>query len=467
MFGEENSQREIVVGVTYKVKGSTTLFTKKTSYEVLINSSPLLLTTESFKETTSGQEFDIKVNLKSNSQEVLKNVIVKGSYPFGFTFISSDIKPLGDNATWRIGDIPPGGERTINIRGKVQGEDTEVRVFRFAAGAQSLTEPGVIGTQYMTTEQSLTIEKPFISLDISIDGDSGVGDHIGEFNQHERVTINWFNNLPTTVSNVTITAKLSGTAYDKTAIQPDQGYFNSAIDSIVWDQRTVPELASVGAGESGTVSFSLIPRDKSTATSPVVNPTVTVTASVSGRRTQESNVPEQLSSAVSRTTRVSSNVSLTGRIVRTTGPFVNSGPIPPRVEQPTTYTVVWTVDNTSSAVGSARVSATLPPYVKWIGAVSPSTENVRYDADTGLVTWDIGTINAYTLTSSRRKEVYFQISLLPSINQVDQSPTLVSQATLTAVDNFTGAQLQSQQDEVTTRFSTDPAYREGEATVVR
>jgi hypothetical protein len=128
MFGEENLQKQINAAVTYKVKGSTTLFTKKTSYEVLINSSPILLTANAFKEITSGQEFDIKVSLKSNSADVLKNVILKGSYPFGFTFISSTIKPLSDNMTWKIGDIPPGAERVVTIKGKIQGEDSETEI---------------------------------------------------------------------------------------------------------------------------------------------------------------------------------------------------------------------------------------------------------------------------------------------------------------------------------------------------
>lgn len=467
MFGEENLQKQINAAVTYKVKGSTTLFTKKTSYEVLINSSPILLTANAFKEITSGQEFDIKVSLKSNSADVLKNVILKGSYPFGFTFVSSTIKPLSDNMTWKIGDIPPGAERVVTIKGKVQGEDSETRVFRFAAGAQSATDPKMIGTQYMSVDQAMTIQKPFISLAIGIESDNSPNDFIGQFGQNERVTISWFNNLPTSVSNMVITAKMDGSAYDKTAVQPDQGYYDSANNQIIWNQKTTPEFASVGAGQSGTVSFGLVPKDKSTVTNPVVNPTVVVTAGVAGNRTQESNVPQNLSAAVSRTTRVSSNVSLTGRIVRTTGPFVNTGQVPPKVEQPTTYTIVWTVDNTTSAVGNAKVTATLPPYVKWLKSVSPSAEAVTYDEDSGVVTWDIGNISTYTLNSSRRREVNFQISFQPSINQVDQSPTLVNQAILTAVDNFTSAQLQSQQDYLTTRFSTDPAYKEGQATVVK
>lgn len=467
MFGQENLQRQIGMKVTYKVKGSTALFTKTSSYDVLINSSPVLLTVSSFDEITSGQELAIKLSLKSNSQDILKNVLLKASYPFGWVFTSSDIKPLADNSTWKIGDIPPGGERTITIRGTVQGEDSESRVFRFVAGAQSAVDAKVIGTQYMTAEHALTIQKPFISLGIAVNNDDTAADYIGQFGQSQRMSVNWFNNLSTSVSNMVITAKLSGSAYDKGAVQPDQGYFNSATNEIVWNRQTNPDFGSIGAGENGQVTFTVAPRDLSSTGKPVVNPTVVVSASVAGSRTQGSSVPEKLSSVVERTTRIPSNVALSGRVVRSVGPFQNTGPIPPKVEQATTYTILWTVDNTSSAVTNAQVTATLPAYVKWLGAVSPSSESITYDENSGLVTWNIGNVSTYTTDSSSRREVYFQVSFQPGVNLANQSPILLNQATLSAIDSFTGTQLQNKQDYLTTRFSTDPEYKEGQATVAK
>ena len=52
IFGEENTQKSIVVTVSYKVKGTNSLFTKNKSYDVLINSSPIGLTVDSFTSKT-------------------------------------------------------------------------------------------------------------------------------------------------------------------------------------------------------------------------------------------------------------------------------------------------------------------------------------------------------------------------------------------------------------------------------
>ncbi|MDD5165140.1 MAG: hypothetical protein PHG25_01200 [Candidatus Pacebacteria bacterium] len=468
IFGEENTQKSITATLTYKVKGSTALFTKVASYEVLINSSPITLTASSFSSIASGQEFDMTVKLKSNSQDVLKSVVLKGQYPFGYSFISANIPPLSDNATWKIGDIPPGAERSVVIHGKLQGENSDTRVFHFAVGARSAANGAVIGTQYGLVSQNITIEKSFVSLQLGIDNDTSSTDFVGHFGSPARVTITWFNNLSVAVSNAVIAVNLSGTAYDKTKIQPDLGYFDSARNQIIWNQQTNPELASIPAGESGSISFSITPTNTSNSSgNQVVNPNVSLSASVSADRTQESGASGSITSAASRTIKVASSIALSGRVVRSTGAFTNTGPIPPKAEQKTTYTVLWSIGNTTSSVSGAQVTATLPPYVTWLGNVSPSTEGVTYDQNTGSITWNVGQISAYSANSSKRREVAFQIAFTPSITQVSTAPTLVNPSTLTATDDYTQSSLTSEQGYLTSSFSTDPAYKGGDETVVQ
>jgi len=467
IFGEENTEKQIMANVTYQVKGSSSSFTKEKEYTLLVNSSPVLLTVSSFKEITSGQEFDIKVEIKSNSEEVLKNVLVGTTYPFGFTFLSADVKPLPDNATWRIGDIPPQGKKVINIHGKLQGEDTDTRVFRFAVGAQSSRNPNALGTEYMSASQEISIQKPFVTVGLAIDNDNNSGDAFGEFNKPVQVKVSWFNNLPSTVTDAEIAVKLSGTSYDKTLVQANGGYFRSATDEIIWNQQTTKQLASIGAGESGEVTFTVIPRDLGSKSKPITNPVVNLSASIAGKRTQETGVSSALKAITSRTVRISTGVTLSGRVVRTVGPIANTGPIPPKAENQTTYTVVWSVDNTVNTVKNAKVTATIPPYVKWTGKISPETEDITIDKDSGLITWNVGNVGTYTAGSSLRKEVYFQLSIEPSVNQIGTAPNLINEANLTAIDSFTNIGVKAAQSYLTTRFSTDSSYREGNESVVK
>ncbi len=460
IYGEENSKKEILITILYRIKGSNAVFKKQKSYEILISSSPLSLAVSSFKEITSGQEMEFKVTLTSNSEEIIRNLLLRASYPFGFTVSSSDVKSDGNIAVWKIGDIPPKGKKTITFKGKLEGQDDETRTFHFTAGAQSVKNTDVIGTEYITVAQDVSIRKPFITTAISFDDDTGNKDNIGRFNTPIRATISWFNNLPTTINDGEIHVKIVGTAFDKVSVQPGEGLYRSIDNEIVWNRLTNSDLGSIGAGESGKVIFSFTPRNFTTPLKTITNPKISFDVSIQGKRTSESNVPETITSSVKRSVIISSNLALSSSILRS-GVLENIGPIPPRADKTTTYTVSWIVDNTSSTITGAEVRALLPAYVKWTGKISPSGEDISYDANKGEVVWRVGNVDSYTTNSGRRRQVSFQIALTPSLSQVGQAPLLVQDTTLVGHDDFTGEVLTSTRPALSTRFSTDATFRDG------
>lgn len=467
IFGEENLQKTVKASVTYNIVGSSSVFTKEKTYDVLINSSPLVLSLSAPKETTSGQPFDLTVNVKSNSTNTLKNILLKGVYPFGYNFVSSSLKPASsDNTAWAIGDIAPGATKTLVIRGALSGEDSDLRAFHFSVGAKSPKNPLVIGTTFMESTYDLTIKKPSVSLAISVNNDTSSSDYTGQFGKAMNVNVKWANNLPETLSNVVITVKFSGTAYDKSNVNAVGGYFRSATNEMIWNQQTSPELASVAAGASGMLTFSIVPSQSQFGSKQVVNPTISMSGNVVGDRPGAPNFALN-TGTVARNIRITSDVSLSGRVVRTTSAIMNSGPIPPVAEQKTTYTVVWSVDNTSNTVGNAIVTATLPPYVTWTGVISPATEDISFDKNAGQITWNIGNVNTFTSGTFARREVAFQVSFEPSIDQVGQVPIIINQATLTATDNWTKGTLQDTQGYLTSSFSTDPSFKYGDETVAK
>jgi hypothetical protein len=464
VYGEENSKKEIKVTVEYRVKGSSAVFQKQKTFDLLISSSPLNLSVSSFTEVNSGQDFEFTLTMNSNSKETIKNLLISASYPFGFSYTSSSIKPLTDNNVWKIGDIPPGGKKTLKIKGKLDGQDDEVRVFRFNTGAQSVRNEKQIGTEYVSAIQEISIKKPFITVGVSMDGEAELQEYVGRYDTPIQVEITYFNNLDTAIINGEVHVKLSGNAFDRASVVPGQGLYVSTNNEIVWNPITTSALKNIGAGESGRVSFSIIPRNTGTQTKPLSNPEINLSVSVQGKRNSENNVPESIASSASRKIKVSSNIALSGQIVRTTGSFENTGPIPPRADNTTTYTVVWTVDNTSNSVSGAEVRSSLPSYVKWLDKVSPSDQDISYNSVDGQIVWKLGSLKSSS-GDSRRRQVSFQVSLTPSITQVNQIPTLVNDAVFSAQDDFTNQSLSSNLSALSTRFSTDPTFKDGDEIV--
>ncbi len=467
IYGEENSKKEILVNVSYNIKGSNAIFKKQKSYVILINSSPISLSVSSFKEITSGQEFTFDIKLSSNSSEIIKNLLLRANFPFGFTMTSSEVKSVGNTAIWRIGDIPPKGEKTITFKGKLEGQNDETRVFNFTIGAESVRKANTIGTEYISTSQEISIRKPFITATIALDEDTNNGEYLGIFNSPIRARISWFNNLPTAVIDGEIKVKLSGTAFDKVSITPEQGLYKSADNEIIWNKMTTAELASIGAGESGNVYFSFTPRDFSTPAKLISNPSISLSLNIAGKRISESNVPENILSSSNRLVKISSNISFSSSLTRSSPPFVNTGPIPPQAEKKTTYTVNWIVDNTSSNVRGAEVRSSLPAYVKWTGQISPTKEDITYNSNNGQIVWKIGNVDTYTSSNSRKRQVSFQISFEPSITDVGRSPILVNESVLTAQDEFTGQILNDRSESLMTRFSTDSSFKAGDDIVIK
>ena len=108
LYGEENDSKEIKAVVEYRIAGSNgTFFKEAAPQSVIISSSPLVLRVTGVDKISSGQEMEIKLQLKSNSSLVQRNVLISASYPNSFSFISSEPEPAYSDNSWLIKEIKP------------------------------------------------------------------------------------------------------------------------------------------------------------------------------------------------------------------------------------------------------------------------------------------------------------------------------------------------------------------------
>lgn len=139
--------------------------------------------------------------------------------------------------------------------------------------------------------------------------------------------------------------------------------------------------------------------------------------------------------------------------------------MPPKVEQETTYTIVWSVKNLSSAVSNALIRTTLPPHTRFTGAVSPVTPGLTYNDITHDIIWNIGTIPAGAGYEIPAKEVAFQVAIFPSLSHVGQAAELLPVTIFTGVDTFTGMKIEEAARAITTRLTSDPNFTSSQAMV--
>lgn len=460
LFGEKDSVKTFTLKLEYKVKGSNAVFSKEKKFDVLIGSSPVILDIDYPKEINSGQIVTIAINLTSNSAVPVKDTLVKVEYPYGFTYKDSNINVYRGNSIWNIGDLKNGDKKTLSIRGVLVGQNLEDRSFRVSVGSMSADRSKDFDTPLATNLFTIGVRKSFYSLDVHTDN-GGVYSAGGSI----PLTIKWQNTLPDKILNNKIEVTMSGNAFDRNKVTAgDQGFYRSIDNKVVWDKNTTSDLGSILPGDSGQVSMTLYSLSDLSTGKIIRNPNIELHVVMSGDRSGSDST--NISSEEDITLKISTNFGIKAKTLRDTGNFTNTGPIPPRADMESSYTVNWILSNTTNDIKNTKVSATLPVGVVWKGEVYPSSEKIDYDPDTRIVTWDAGTVSYGVGYSFAPREVSFKVAITPSINQIGSSPALTSDVSASAIDSYTDKVVNATAPAVTTRYS-DPSFTQGKETVVK
>lgn len=466
LFGESNSTAQIKISVEYRVPGSSAVFLKQKEYQIMLSSSPVAIVIDSPQTVVSGQPFILEVAVNSNASTVIENLMLKAEYGFGYAFVSSEPATIAGNDAWSIGDLKPGDKRIIKIRGTISGQNDEQRTLRFSVGTQDPNNPRNMQTKYLMGTKTLTVSKPYVSADLAINGDTAADTYVVSGGSGIRGDIAWKNNSAKPVANLQITAALSGLSFDRTSVSTS-GYYRSIDDQIIWDSNRVSKFVSLPAGAEGSESFSVGVLDYASLISMKnKNPKVGITVKAVG--TYPGNTgPQAFESSVTKTVKITTQLAVNPILTYYAGPFTNTGPLPPKADKETTYTVTWKIANAVNDASNVIVTGRLPAFVRFVGPVSPSTEKVTYNPIGATVTWNVGPVQAFTGFSGPTKEVSFQVAFLPSVTQVNSSPIIVDGITISGSDDFTNATLTDQALSLTTTLENDPQARSFDSTVSR
>lgn len=463
IFGKKEEVKEFNLTVEYRVKNSSALFYKEKIHQVNIDSAPVIVNSSYPKEVNSNQEIDFSIEVASNSADTLDDFLVNVEYPFGFSFKDANPSATFVDNTWKM-SLKSGEKRTIKIRGVIAGQNNEERVFKVNAGTASPNDERKIGVLFVSSLESILVQKPFIGVDLSISGSSG--DYILSGSGGVNANLVIMNNLPERIFNTSIEASFGGAAFSKNSVVAGSGGFFRSIDNtILWDKRSISELGDLGPGEDVNMNFRLTPLSYQSIQNGST-PEIKMKVKVTGERILASGAVENIQSDEERTIKLATNFALNPKVVRSIGSLENSGLIPPKADKETTYTIVWSLSNSFNTGNNIEVKAVLPPYVRWTSQKSPSTEDIIFNPVNNEVVWRINQIAAGAGFKSPAKEVMFQVSFLPSVSQVGTAPEIVGVASIKGTDRVTGATITGTSPALTSSFASDPTFKEGYDKVV-
>lgn len=432
-------------------------------FSIRLLQPPLEISINLPNEANAGEEITVEIEIISNAKTLIKDLALKVEYPAGFGYLESDLKPASGDNIWRLGDFEPNKKRTLKIKGVLEGQDLMELAFRALAGPLDENREVI---PYGFSAQSLTLKKPFLTLKAVIN-DKEEGAIVSE-GENVKVDVFWQNTLPVNIHSGVIEVKIKSPIVNERTISVSNGFYRSFDQTLVWNLSSLPELASIEPLAQGKAQFRFSILDP--IPSEIVsqgNLTIPLDIEMRAERVTEEQGSVEIKNHFKKEIKLATLFQIKRRGLYYSGPFKNSGPLPPKVGKETTYTVVWSLSNTSNVVSEAKVSAFFPSYVKWLGVISPENAEVSYDEKTGEIVWQAGTIPIGAGVIGSTKELAFQISFLPNASQIGSPPILVSEVTLAGKDNFTSAFLRDTRSAMTTFLDTDSQFQYNESFVVQ
>lgn len=442
LFGEENEEKTVKVGIEYFVAGSNATFYKEANPILIkISTSPVTVLLDSVKSITSGQEYTLTLTVASNADTSLENILVQAVYPRGFEFVSADPKPASGRGVWLFDVIEPGKNKTITIKGKLSGEQDAKQVIDVSAGLASAQDKFALASILSTARQEVVIEAPFLDVALLVNDQDLDTVNVSQ-NDVVYVKVQFTNTLKDTIHDGVIVVTLGGNAYASENITVGQGYFNPQNNTITFDGAENASLQNIPPGVSRSLVFSIWKKGSVTRT-----PEISIKVSAHGERVSETGVAQELTANDTLTIRFGSSLAAASAIEYAGGSY------PPKVGENTDFNVLLTVEGGGNDMTDAVMTATVPQYVT-VGSVLPS--GVSYRAARRQITWEIGDVARGT-----HKTVKVPVSFIPSSADVNRAPQIIGTQDVTATDRFTGEILNS------TVAPLSTATGEGEGLVVQ
>ena len=440
IFGKENETERAEASLKYRPKNLKAFYESKTTFTTKIKFVPLTLGFDLPSKIESGKEFQFYLNYFSNSDWPLPNLRLKIEYPSGFEFIKSQPQAL-EKTEWNLPVLNKTEGGRIEIRGRVSGDVGQQKILKATLG---LWREGEF-TLLKDLTKGMDLEESSLSIFQQINGASLYFADMGDVLHYEI----FFRNVGEgSFRDLFLVSKLEGRVFDFETIKTESGKFNIGDNSIVWDWRDVPMLQFLGQGEEGKVEFWINLKKDWQISSP-----------------QDKNLNLKNKVIISQIseefeTKISSKLEVSQRGYYQDEIFGNSGPVPPKFEESTTYTIVWQAKNYYNDVKNTKVKAVLPPEVKLTGKIFPEDSRLTFDSQSREIVWEVGDLEAGKGVLNEAPNVSFQVSLTPTPYQIGQIPEICGLAKISGGDDWTGKMLEATSPAIDTTLSAGQSIGE-------
>ncbi|MEI6650022.1 MAG: hypothetical protein WCL23_01155 [Candidatus Moraniibacteriota bacterium] len=429
-YGSKGELSYLHPKIRFSPAGLSIVYESESQTGVTIASSPLFLEVVGPLEAASGNDVTYDITYRNDSDVAYSNLRLVTEYPEGFEFRDADPRPIEGDSKWRIGNLAPGQSGKIQVHGILGGDSNQGKVMYASIGV--LQGDGSFVT-YEKKERLIRMVVSPLRIVQKVNGKADLSANQGDLLAYE---LTYKNQGDVGLRNVIVTLDVDATLLDMTMLRlNNQGSFDVAKSRITWTAADFPGLAYLGPNEGGTITF-MVPVKANVATTGQTGkyPTIKTTAKIDSPDVPFTAGQNKIIVSSSLEVRIGSTVEFSVLGFNTDTAIPNTGPIPPKVGQETTYMLRISATNYLNDLAGTKVTMTLPTGSRYTGKFLPEDSSLDYNERTRQLIWDIGSLPGGGRVS---RDLSVQVAITPGPDQINQAPELLQSAILDARDTFT------------------------------
>ncbi len=468
LSGAPDEVKKIRFNLNYQLEGYSTILTKKKEFLVKISTAPIFVKIEAPEFVTNKKDFDIKIVVSSNSDFEQKNILLIGRYPNGFEITEEDPNPIfktNHKNIFRINKLEVGEKQEIHLKGKMVGENGEMKVLAFIAGLGS-KDNNEITVKYFDSKEKVVIKKPGLDLQLFCN-DREIEKEIAIFGGTLKCNYTITNNLPSKITDVRVKMYYDDQILNEEKIRVLKGgYIDSNNNFIFWDKNNENDFLVINNGDSVSIPFEFKLKPIKALAGEVRNPEIKLNFEILGTNFDNENKLGVVDRKLEKIIRLNSDVRLVADVNYNDGPLENYGGPTPKIGQEVSYTVNWKIFNTTNKIKNVKITATLPIGIEWKDNYSPEDSYVSYNPSTRVLKWSIKSIPPFIGYRTEPKTLSFQLATVPVLADLGSYIILLKDIKVVAQDEFSGEILEYELPGVKNLIKQDEGLKFGTGKVM-
>lgn len=463
LVGNKGDVKNLTVRLDYQPQNINSRFENSATVRAEINSVLIGIKIEGPDKVIGSQDMSYIIEYDNKTDSDITNLKIEIEYPEDFKLQDSEPEPSQDkNNIWQIDRLKAGEKKIISLEGVLSGEEGQSKNLKIAIGKME----DDIFMQYSQAEFSTQIApSPILILIKPVNHEDECNLNAGEEVDYK---IEFKNNTDVALQQFVLNVYLNDRIFDLKSVRSEKGFLDSRENIIVWSGSEIPKLKILEPNSIGEVSFSAkIKEELPISSYNDKNFEAVVVANIATLTVPDKFALDELVIEKELNCKINTKLDLASKVYyyEPRQGIYNTGLIPPKVNELTTYTVHWQIINTSNDAENVKVRTALPQGISWMNYYIKdiASSQVSYNERTKEVVWEINKVPSGTGIIGSPYELVFQIGLTPSINQIGQTPIILNESTIEAKDTFTKIILNDSTSFIDTSLPDDSriGYSEG------